>query len=213
MSESDAKRCRTEASPLQAVYVTGNEGKHSEAQHIVSLLRGDKVTLTRINVDLPELQGEPEEISLAKTKEAVEQLRDNVPNARYIITDDSGLELACLNGFPGVYIKPTLQRLFDVGLADMVHRYDDHRATATCMLGIHDRDTGKTSVFYGDLQGQIVSKPRGDVKHGKVSWNTIFVPAGESKTFGEMPMVDHAKISHRRAAFKAWLDEVLPLAE
>merc|ERR1712032_1704448 len=124
--------------------------------------------------------------------------------------DDGGLEIACLNGFPGVYIKPMLQCLLDVGLADLVHRYDDHQAKATCTLGIYDRLTEKISVFSGTLEGEIISQPRGGVTHGKFSWNTIFVPSGENRTFGEMPMEEHALMSHRRAAFKTWLDEVMP---
>merc|ERR1711879_576235 len=168
---SNEMRSKLDIRPLApfAVYVTGNEGKHLEAQHIVRLLRGEKCHLQRMNVDLPELQGDPNEIAIAKTKEAVKQLLDNVSGTtRYIITDDGGLEIACLNGFPGVYIKPMLQHLLDVGLAGLVHRYDAHQATATCTLGIYDRETGKISVFNGNLKCEIVSRPRGGVKHGKV---------------------------------------------
>lgn len=38
----------------------------------------------------------------------------------HVITDDSGLGLDCLNGFPGVYIKCMLEKLKDKGIAELV---------------------------------------------------------------------------------------------
>eukprot|EP00930_Biecheleria_cincta_P007578 TRINITY_DN108805_c0_g1_i1.p1 TRINITY_DN108805_c0_g1~~TRINITY_DN108805_c0_g1_i1.p1 ORF type:complete len:247 (-),score=43.94 TRINITY_DN108805_c0_g1_i1:302-982(-) len=193
-----------------AIYVTGNDGKHREAQHVVRQLCGDRVQLEREAVDLPELQGTPREISDAKTREAALRLEGQHASARFIITDDTGLGLSCLSGFPGVYIKPMLESLKDVGLAELVHRYEDHKAVATCTLGVWDRQNpGVVSCYEGSLPGRIVDKPAGDVKHGKVSWNTIFVPAGEKRTFGEMPLEEHAMISHRREAFMNCLNAIV----
>ena len=54
-----------------ALYVTGNAGKHEEAQHIARLLRGEgALRLERVKVELPELQGGAEEIAVAKTRAA-----------------------------------------------------------------------------------------------------------------------------------------------
>jgi len=116
--------------PLVALYVTGNAGKHEEAQHIVRLLRGEgALQLERVKLDLPELQGSAEEIAVAKTRAAEAQLRGKTGRARFIITDDSGLGLSCLNGFPGVYIKPMLEALQAAGIGEIISRYDDKSAT------------------------------------------------------------------------------------
>ena len=202
------------AAPLRAIYFTGNEGKYQEAQHVVKQLRGNRLVLERVKVDLPELQGSPEEIAVAKTLEAARQLEGNTNGARFLITDDSGLCLDCLNGFPGVYIKPMLEQLGDVGIGGLVARYADRGARATCTLGVidlQDNAAARTVQTYeGQCLGHIEPVPRGDVKHGKLSWNTIFVPVGFNTTFGELQMEQHAEMSHRRDAFAKWLDVLMP---
>ena len=102
---------------VRALYVTGNEGKFQEAVHIAEQVCGDKLKLERVKLDLAELQGSQTEIAVGKNKEAAKQLAGRLLHSaegrgiRYLITDDSGLGLSCLNGFPGVYIKPMLERL------------------------------------------------------------------------------------------------------
>ena len=102
---------------VRALYVTGNEGKFQEAVHIAEQVCGDKLKLERVKLDLAELQGSDTEIAVGKSKEAAKQLAGRLLHSaegrgiRYLITDDSGLGLSCLNGFPGVYIKPMLERL------------------------------------------------------------------------------------------------------
>ena len=51
-------------------YVTSNDGKFKEAQLILS-----GWVLERVNLELPELQGEREEISKAKAKSALDILK------------------------------------------------------------------------------------------------------------------------------------------
>eukprot|EP00747_Dinoflagellata_sp_TGD_P069429 gnl/TRDRNA2_/TRDRNA2_156133_c0_seq1.p1 gnl/TRDRNA2_/TRDRNA2_156133_c0~~gnl/TRDRNA2_/TRDRNA2_156133_c0_seq1.p1 ORF type:complete len:240 (+),score=42.75 gnl/TRDRNA2_/TRDRNA2_156133_c0_seq1:71-721(+) len=211
--------------PVRMLYVTGNEGKHLEVQHIARLLRGDDVQIDRIKVDLPELQGEPEEIAIAKTREAARQLSGKMGKVRFLITDDTGLGLDCLNGFPGVYIKPMLEKLHDSGIGGLVARYEQKGAVATCTLGVIDFEETlnrrriltaadeplDVRIFSGECRGNIIAEPRGDVKHGNLSWNTIFVPLGyEPKTFGELQLDEHATMSHRHHAFAAFLDTALP---
>jgi inosine/xanthosine triphosphate pyrophosphatase family protein len=110
------------------------------------------------------------------------------------VQDDSGLGFECLNGFPGVYIKCMLEKLLDTGIATLVHKYADHRATATCTLGVITLDEHfwkivnfqgtstpaaslaavlgakgvKVACYEGQLKGEIVAEPRGNVKHGSI---------------------------------------------
>ena len=199
--------------PRRAVYVTGNAGKFEEAQHVVRQLcsPAGKISLERVSVELPELQGSEIEIATAKTREAERQLMaaSKLGGISYIITDDSGLGLSCLNNFPGVYIKAMLHSIGDVGIGRLVDRYTDKAATATCTLGVLviGREN-RVETFAGELKGSIIPQPRGNVKHGSLSWNTVFVPAGETRTFGEIPMEQHATMSHRRHAFASFLASV-----
>ena len=61
-------------------------------------------------------------------------------------------------------------------------------------------------------EGAVLGPPRGDVKHGKSSWNSVFTPDGYDKTFGELQFHEQAAFSHRRAAILKFLDKVAPAA-
>eukprot|EP00747_Dinoflagellata_sp_TGD_P034098 gnl/TRDRNA2_/TRDRNA2_137053_c0_seq3.p1 gnl/TRDRNA2_/TRDRNA2_137053_c0~~gnl/TRDRNA2_/TRDRNA2_137053_c0_seq3.p1 ORF type:complete len:332 (+),score=63.13 gnl/TRDRNA2_/TRDRNA2_137053_c0_seq3:77-1072(+) len=218
--------------PLRAFYVTGNEGKYLEAQHIVKSLRPDAVQLVRLDVNLPEIQGNASEIAKFKANVAATEIVRSPEHCRmletgevrFIIVDDSGVGLDCLNGFPGVYIKPMLESIRDVGLSVLTHRFKDHGAMATCSLGIID--FGKVpsldllssfsggnvpvEIFRGELHGTIVEVPKGT--RPKVGWNSVFKPDGCDKVFAKMKLSEHTTISHRKQAFACWLNEVMPLA-
>ena len=62
-----SRRCAA-ITKIKALYVTGNEGKFKEAQHVARQLAGETVKLVRVKVDLPELQGTPAEIAAAKVR-------------------------------------------------------------------------------------------------------------------------------------------------
>ena len=78
---------------LHALYVTGNEAKFREASHVVRLCVGQRLQLERVSLELPELQGSPTDIAIAKTCEAARLLGPRLAapgseSIRYIITDD-----------------------------------------------------------------------------------------------------------------------------
>ena len=52
----------------------------------------------------------------------------------YVVTEDVGLNLRCLNGFPGPYCKPMLESIGDNGLWELMKNYDDKHALVTCTL-------------------------------------------------------------------------------
>jgi inosine triphosphate pyrophosphatase len=62
-------------------------------------------TLVNQSIDLPELQGEPEDVAKEKCKLASQQI--NGP----VMVEDTSLCFNALNGLPGVYIK-VLRKLF-----------------------------------------------------------------------------------------------------
>ncbi len=105
---------------------------------------------------------------------------------------------------------------------DLVARYDDRSARAVCSLAVADlrpQAHGDTAaapapapatpilLFRGELAGGCVA-PRGDVRHGARSWNSVFVPAGGERTFGEMSYEEQSGMSHRHAALAAFVRHV-----
>ena len=94
-----------------------------------------------------------------------------------------------------------------------------------CRVAVADlrgRDASSAStpppllLFRGELAGTVVA-PRGDVRHGKRSWNALFVPApeegGDGRTFGEMSLQEQSRMSHRNKALAAFLRQCGPLAQ
>lgn len=68
------------------------------------------VQITNVDVDLPEFQGEPEEVATEKCKLAAERLKCPV------VTEDTSLCFNALGGLPGPYIKWFLKKLGPEGI-------------------------------------------------------------------------------------------------
>ena len=78
-------------------FVTGNKKKLEEVQRILGA--SIPFELTNQKIDLPELQGDPEEIAIEKCKIAAKTVGGAV------ITEDTSLCFNALSGLPGAYIK------------------------------------------------------------------------------------------------------------
>ena len=122
------------------------------------------------------------------------------------LADDSGLEVAALDGAPGIYSAGWAGPAKDFAVA-MRKVADEVTARAgwdkppaanfTCALCLAWPD-GRTRVFEGKVFGHLVWPPRGDRGFG---YDPMFLADGETLTFGEMePAAKHA-ISHRARAF------------
>ncbi|XP_071983760.1 inosine triphosphate pyrophosphatase [Engystomops pustulosus] len=177
------------------VFVTGNAKKLEEVIQIL----GDKFPckLVAKKIDLPEYQGEPDEISIQKCKEAARQVQGPV------IVEDTCLCFNALGGLPGPYIKWFLDKLKPEGLHRMLAGFEDKSAYALCTFAY---STGQPDepvlLFRGKTLGQIVS-PRGPRDFG---WDPCFQPDGFEQTYAELPKEVKNSISHRYRALKEMSD-------
>eukprot|EP00850_Spirogloea_muscicola_P017073 SM000143S00738 [mRNA] locus=s143:177620:179671:- [translate_table: standard] len=153
-------------------FVTGNANKLRE----VELILGDSIPFRSLKLDLPELQGEPEEISMAKARMAAKQL--NGP----VLVEDTCLCFNALNGLPG--------------LNNLLAAYEDKSAYALCVFSLALGPDEDPVTFSGRTEGSIVPA-RGDNNFG---WDPVFQPDGYDVTFAEMPKDEKNRISHRRRA-------------
>ena len=168
-----------------ATLVTGNPNKLIEARRLCGH------QLNAAAVELPEIQSlDLAAVLAAKAEEAFRRL------ARPVIVEETGLELAAMNGFPGPLVKWMLEAIGPEGIARIVDHEGDRRATARCAMLYSDGDREITGE--GETSGRLVLPPRGD---GGFGWDPVFQPDGSSQTYGEM--APHAKdsMSHRG---KAW---------
>ncbi|CAN6476944.1 unnamed protein product [Victoria cruziana] len=88
-------------------FVTGNAKKLEEVRAIL----GHYIPFQSLKLDLPELQGEPEEISKEKARLAARKV--NGP----VLVEDTCLCFNALGGLPGPYIKWFLQKIGHEGIA------------------------------------------------------------------------------------------------
>ncbi|EDW77618.1 uncharacterized protein Dwil_GK24597 [Drosophila willistoni] len=169
-------------------FVTGNAKKLEE---LVAIL-GPNFPRTIISkkVDLPELQGEINEIAIKKCKEAARQV--NGP----VLVEDTSLCFNSLKGLPGPYIKWFLEKLEPEGLHQLLTGWEDKSAQAICTFGYCETPDAEPQIFQGITEGTIVA-PRGPRDFG---WDPVFQPKGYEQTYAELPKTEKNKISHRYRA-------------
>lgn len=172
--------------PKPVTFVTGNPKKLEEVKAIL----GQSIPFQSLKLDLPELQGEPEDISKEKARLAAIQV--NGP----VLVEDTCLCFTALKGLPGPYIKWFLQKIGHEGLNNLLMAYEDKSAYALCVFSLALGPNADPITFVGKTMGKIVP-PRGPNDFG---WDPIFQPDGYQQTYAEMPKEEKNKISHRYKA-------------
>lgn len=122
------------------------------------------------------------------------------------LSDDSGLSVTALDGAPGVYSADWAGPDKDFKAAmGAVHTKmgaaQDRSAYFTSVLVLAYPD-GRTEVFEGRVNGQIVWPPRGLAGFG---YDPMFVPDNNDKSFGEMSAEEKHAISHRARAVEKFI--------
>eukprot|EP00197_Chlamydomonas_leiostraca_P003057 CAMPEP_0202868338 /NCGR_PEP_ID=MMETSP1391-20130828/10775_1 /ASSEMBLY_ACC=CAM_ASM_000867 /TAXON_ID=1034604 /ORGANISM="Chlamydomonas leiostraca, Strain SAG 11-49" /LENGTH=197 /DNA_ID=CAMNT_0049548489 /DNA_START=115 /DNA_END=708 /DNA_ORIENTATION=+ len=176
--------------PSKICFVTGNKKKLEE---VVAILEaGGKLPfhVESVKLDLPELQGEPEEISKEKCRIAARM--HNGP----VMVEDTSLCYNALQGLPGPYIKWFLDKLGHEGLNKLLAGYEDKSAYAQCIFAYTPGPDVEPVVFVGRTDGRIVPA-RGPPDFG---WDPVFEAEGTGQTYAEMDKAAKNAISHRYRA-------------
>ncbi len=181
---------------------THNQGKLEEIAHLLAPY-GIKITSAKAH-GLPE----PEEtgttfVENAQIKAHAAAKATGLP----ALADDSGLEVAALDGAPGVYTADWAETPTGRDFVMAMRKVHDaleaksalypRRARFCCTLVLAWPD-GHDEVFPGTMDGQMIWPMRGDQGHG---YDPVFQPDGYDLTFGEMDRWQKNKISHRADAF------------
>jgi XTP/dITP diphosphohydrolase len=116
--------------------------------------------------------------------------------------DDTGLEVAALQGAPGVdsahYAGPQRNNEDNMRLLLQNLRGEQNRsARFRTVLSYIDQDG--VQQFEGEVGGTIIDAPRGEEGFG---YDPVFVPEGHEQTFAEMPLHQKNSMSHRARAMK-----------
>ena len=176
---------------------THNKGKFKE---ISDLLPKNIVKISPISlgIESPEETGKTfSENSLLKAKFFYE--KSNIVT----LSDDSGLEVECLNNEPGIYSSRWADEFggFDNAMTEILKRVKKinkgTKASFTSSLTIY-LDNKKIITEIGKINGKI-SEKKGLNGFG---YDPIFIPNGHTKTFAEMEYKDKLLIDHRYIAYK-----------
>jgi XTP/dITP diphosphohydrolase len=118
------------------------------------------------------------------------------------LADDSGLEVAALNGAPGVYsARYAGEHASDAErrqlLLSELSNNPDRRARFVSVVAIADPSGTVLNVSEGICNGTLTLEPRG---HGGFGYDPLFIPDGYTQTFAELPESTKNLISHRALA-------------
>lgn len=200
-SSPTRRRVVASRAAMDVTFVTSNARKLAEARAILGATPA--LTLTSRALDLPELQGEPEDVARAKARRAA------VAVGGPALVEDTSLCYDALGGLPGVYVKWFLEKTGPEGLVDALAAYDDKSAEALCVLAYATGPEDESPrTFVGRTRGRIV-RPRGSRDFG---WDCVFEPEGRAETYAEMDAATKNSISHRYRAFELFRAHVADTA-
>lgn len=192
------------------VVASHNQGKVWEIKQLIAPFGLDAISAG--DLDLPE----PEETETtfsgnARLKAVAAATASGLP----ALADDSGLEVECLDGAPGIYSARWAGPTKDFSLAmekvaDEVEKRggwdgEGPRANFICTLCLAWPD-GQTEIFEGRVDGVLVQPVRGGNGFG---YDPMFQPDGHAQTFGEMEPEQKHAMSHRSRAFQAFMEAKL----
>jgi len=187
--------------PGRLVIASHNAGKVREINALVAPYGIEAISADTLGLPVP-VEDEKTFLGNAAIKARAAATASGLP----ALADDSGMEVAALDGRPGVHTADWAEtpdgRDFYVAMERVWRELEesgstDHSARFVCCLCLAWPD-GHTESFLGKVEGSLDFPPRGEMGSG---FDPIFVPAGYLKTFAELdPDTKHA-ISHRADAF------------
>ena len=175
---------------------TGSAHKLIELQRLFGDLPIDLVTLIDLGItdEAPEDGATFEENALQKARWY------SAASGEWTLADDSGLEVAALNGAPGVYTR----RYAGPNATD-VQNYEkllsetagvaDRSARFVCTMALIDPVNGSERTFRGECTGHLTAEPRGEFGFG---YDPIFEVDG--RTMAERAPAEKDALSHRGRA-------------
>jgi XTP/dITP diphosphohydrolase len=186
----------------ELVLASHNRGKLIEISDLLDPL-GVKV-ISACDLGLPEpIESENTFAGNARIKAHFAACESGLP----ALSDDSGIQVDALSGDPGVYTADwaetpqgrdfpmAMRKVWD--LLQNRNAPEPRTARFVCTLCLAWPD-GHDELFEGMVEGRLVWPMRGENGFG---FDPMFLPLGETQTFGEMEPQRKHRMSHRSVAF------------
>ena len=180
------------------VIATHNKGKLREFAGLLGFHVKSIVSSGDLGLKEPEETGKTFIENARLKAKAAAKAANNVA-----LADDSGLSVTALDNAPGIYSARWAGPGKDFAMAmrrvnEELGDAKDRSAAFVCALVLAWPD-GHTEMVEDRVEGTIVWPPRGEAGFG---YDPIFVPAGRSQTFAEMPQEEKDSLSHRSKAVR-----------
>ncbi len=186
---------------MKLIFATNNQNKVAEIKAALnSNLEITTLKEAGIDIDIPEPHNTLEENATEKSTVIHNLTKQNC------FSEDTGLEVAALNGEPGVrsarYAGDEANNKNNIALLlqNMQNVQERNAQFKTVISLILD---GVEHQFTGICKGKIIQEEIGEMGFG---YDAIFVPDGSEKTFAQMIMEEKNKYSHRKKALEKLID-------
>ncbi len=193
---------------MKLVLATHNLHKREELRQILRAELGNSIEVLTLDDIHPHI-GDIEETGATLEENAMIKAR-----AVYEITklptvaDDTGLEVAALDGAPGVYSARYSgeHATYESNVSKLLHAMqekNDRSAKFSTVIAYIDEQNNE-HLFRGEIEGMIATEPRGTNGFG---YDPIFIPTENTsgKSFAEMTDEEKNAISHRGRALRAFI--------
>jgi XTP/dITP diphosphohydrolase len=198
------------AEGTRLVVASHNQGKLREINELVRPFRLEVISTGSLNLAAPAETGRT-----FADNARIKALAAAQASGHPALADDSGLEVDVLDGAPGIrsarWAGPerdfalAMRKVADAVAARGGWATPGPRANFTCALCLAWAD-GEAQVFEGRVFGSLVWPSRGTRGFG---YDPMFLPDGETLTFGEMDPAHKHAISHRARAFALFVANCL----
>jgi len=190
-----------------------NRKKLAELRRVLDAAALTGLTLASLD-DVPPFDEAPETAATFEDN-ALAKARDGfAATGLPTVADDSGLEVAALNGMPGVLsarwagVHGEDAANTALLLAQLRDVPDERRGAAFVSACALVSESGEV-VVRGEWPGAIAREPRGDAGFG---YDPVFIPAGEDRTAAQLTSAEKDAMSHRGRALALLLPSLRVLA-
>ncbi|WP_316359385.1 non-canonical purine NTP pyrophosphatase [Candidatus Neptunichlamydia sp. REUL1] len=127
------------------------------------------------------------------------------------LSEDSGLVVEELGGFPGVYSKEFILENKGVSgaiisLERKLENSSEKKASFVSAVSVYDPNNLLFISNEAEEKGNLCFPPKGNYGYG---FDPIFIPEGHSRTFAEMTMKEKNSVSHRLRVLEESLIQII----
>lgn len=180
------------------IIATSNKNKVKEMKQYLSSFFDEVLSLDDVNLKINAIEDGSSflENSLIKGKDIC--LKTDIP----VLSDDSGLSINSLDGFPGIYSARFMEdksyKEKCLAILDMMKNKDDRTAFFSCALTFIDKNRNIQKQFLAKTEGEIVNTYN-EYEYG-FGYDPIFYSYEAKAIFASIPTDEKFKYSHRGKA-------------